>query len=178
MSNQLRIYGDSFSVPSVKLEEKPAFDTWTDIVAKNLVVHECNYTAQWGVSNEWIFDHLIKDLDTMSEGDYVIVQTSQTHRQWFFEDQPDVANYYVANLEKLVTPERATAIKTYITHLHNPKVDEIRYMQFCLALERIADVYRHLRILILPGFGFVNGCIGNLANLSDQEIDTAEHHIF
>lgn len=174
----LWIFGDSFSVPSAVWNTHPDFDNWIDIVASRLGVEGYNYSAEWGVSNDWIFAQLIDKLNDIPSGDYVIVQTTQKHRQWFFEDQPDLSNYYVMNFEKQVSEAKANAVKEYITHLQNDNLDHIRYIQFCLALERLCSIFDNLKILILPGFWSLNGCVGNLVTVSDNEFTSKTHHEF
>jgi hypothetical protein len=175
MPNKFWVFGDSFSTqdlpptpsnPSGKMDHL----SWLGHVCKGLQIQEANIHADYGVSNDWIFHEFTTNINNMEEGDYVIIQPTQKHRQWFFED-PCISNYWIKDLEHHVSKEESTAVEMYVTHLQNDKLDDLRYVQFCLALERLGQLAQHLRILVLPGFFGVNGVIGTLVSISDAEFD-------
>ena len=175
MSNKLWVFGDSFStqdLPPTPSNPTGKMDhlSWVAHTCKGLNILEANIHADYGVSNEWIFHEFTTNLNSMEPGDYVIIQPTQKHRQWFFED-PCISNYWIKDLERHVSPEENKAIEMYVTHLQNDKLDDLRYVQFCLALERLSQLAQHLRILVLPGFFSVNGVIGTLVSVSDAEFD-------
>lgn len=175
MSNKLWVFGDSFSTqdlpptpsnPTGKMEHV----SWVAHTCKKLNITEATIHADYGVSNDWIFHQFTTTLNSMDEGDYVIIQPTQKHRQWFFED-PCISNYWIKDLERYVSKEENKAVEMYVTHLQNDRLDDLRYVQFCLALERLGQLAQHLRILVLPGFFGVNGVTGTLVAVSDAEFD-------
>lgn len=173
MSNKLWIFGDSFSaMPAEKID----FALWPSLVASGLGFIEYENKAQYGVSNDWIFHEYMTYLNDMESGDYVIIQPTQKYRQWFFED-PTLSNYYLKDLDQHISAEQYSAIKSYITHLQRDIIDELRYGQFILALERLSELAKHLKILVLPGFFGIAGVKGSLISVCDGEFDNGDHLI-
>lgn len=162
---KLWIFGDSFSTKAPNNLEYP---TWTEVVTTRLNVTCCENFSMNGVSNDYIFYKLAEQFKKMSQDDYVIVQTSQKNRQWFFND-PSLSNYTMGDLAKYITSDQSLALDYFLTQLQNDELDEIRYVQFSLALERMTDVLRHTRMLILPGFVPVHGVTGSLLEVSQGE---------
>ena len=121
-----------------------------------------------------IFHQYTTHINEMEVGDYVIIQPTQKYRQWFFED-PSLSNYYLKDLDCHVSKEQFHAVQEYITHLQKDVIDELRYAQFILALERLSELANHLRILILPGFFGVGGVQGSLISICDGEFHSEEH---
>ena len=183
MTNKIWVFGDSFSTqempptpsnPDGKIEHW----SWLAHVSKGLNITEGHVHADYGVSNDWIFHQFTTNINDIDAGDYVIIQTTQKHRQWFFED-PCISNYWLKDLEQHVSKEENKAVEDYVTYLQNDRLDDLRYVQFCLALERLAQLAQHLRILVLPGFFGVNGVIGTMIDVCDAEFDkstTAQHY--
>jgi hypothetical protein len=168
-------FGDSFSTQDMPPTDEnpsgtPNHPSWLEYTSQGLGITEAIVHANYGVSNDWIFDQFKENIELMESGDYVIIQTTQKHRQWFFED-PCVSNYWLRDLEKHVSKDELDAVHKYIAHLQSDKVDDLRYIQFCLALERISQIAAHLRILVLPGFFGVNGVNGTLISICDDEFD-------
>jgi hypothetical protein len=165
---KLWLYGDSFT-----LHDKADVNSWPALLAQKLCVPQYTVNAYAGASNDWIFYMLTTTISEMSIGDYVVVQTTQKHRQWFFESQPSVSNYWIKDLEKFVAPDKVKAVDMYIEHLQRDQIDDIRWTQFSLALERLTRLI-DVNFLILPGFNLVNGVAGTLATVSDDEFLVSE----
>jgi len=171
MSNKLWIFGDSFSaMPKGEFN----FPLWHELVASGLGFTGYENRAETGVSNDWIFHEYTTYLNEMEPGDYVIIQPTQKYRQWFFED-PTLSNYYLKDLDQHVSKEQFNAVKQYITHLQRDIIDELRYAQFILSLERLSEMAKHVRILVLPGFFGVAGVQGSLISICDGEFDNEDH---
>ena len=173
MANKIWVFGDSFSTQEAppsenNLEGGIPYLSWVALASKELQITEGRIYADYGVSNDWIFHQFTTSLNEMDEGDYVVIQTTQKHRQWFFDD-PCISNYWLKDLEKHVSKEESKAVESYVTYLQNDRLDDLRYVQFCLALERLSQLAQHLRILVLPGFFGVNGVTGTLVETSDSE---------
>lgn len=173
MATKLWVFGDSFSTydmppskdnPTGKVEHP----SWIALTCKGLDISESTIYADYGVSNDWIFHQFIENMHQMDTGDYVIIQPTQKHRQWFFEE-PSLANYWLKDLEKHVSKEEKNAVEAYVTYLQNDRLDDLRYVQFGLALERLSQMAQHLRILVLPGFFGVTGVTGTLISICDGE---------
>jgi hypothetical protein len=165
MDNSLWLFGDSFSAqPNVECD----FIVWPELIARHFKLpHYWNW-ARMGCANDFIFHEFTSHINEMKEGDFVIVQTTSPNRQWFFED-PEVGNYLIQDLEKYVTADQKKAVDHYIKHLQSDKIDDLRYTQFGLALERLGAMVPHLRILVLPAFYTLPGIIGHLTQVSDGE---------
>lgn len=161
---KLWLYGDSFTVQP----GKDTKDIWQSVLSRRLNAREYTNHAQAGVSNDWIFHQLTTTLKDMSQDDYVVVQTTQKHRQWFFESQPAIANYWIKDLERFVTTDKVKAVDAYVEHLQRDRLDDLRWVQFSLALERLTQLV-DVNVLVLPGFSPVNGVTGTLATVSDEE---------
>lgn len=177
MTSKLWVFGDSFSTPSIPpslANPDGSVDhlSWVAHVSKGLEIEEGHIHSDYGVSNDWIFHQLTTNINSMEPGDYVIVQTTQKHRQWFFDD-PCISNYWIKDLDRHISKEENAAVESYVAHLQNDRLDDLRYVQFCLALERLSQLAQHLRILVLPGFFGVNGVVGTLVETSDAEFDSS-----
>lgn len=160
----LWIFGDSFSAKA----DNAKAECWPSLLANKLGVSTYSEIALAGVSNDWIFYMLTSNFNKMSSGDWVVVQTTQMHRQWFFEDLPDIANYWIKDFEKYVSTDRAKAVNMYVEHLQQDRIDHVRWVQFSLALERLTQLV-DVNMLILPGFNPVNGVSGTLDDVSAGE---------
>jgi len=166
MPYNLWVFGDSFSTVS---PENLGYNTWPELVAKELQVDQYINHADHGVSNDYIFYQLTSHAANMQAGDYVIIQLTNKNRQWFFENQHHLANFHILDFEKQVTNDQEHAVKEYIKHLQNDSLDDIRYTQLILSLMYISNSARHLRILILPGFTEIDGINGTLMEVCDKE---------
>lgn len=163
--SKLWIFGDSFAMPQAK---DSTANPWTLQLAKRLNVESSMNFALPGVGNDYIFYRLSEHINQTEEGDYIIIQTTNRSRQWFFED-PVLSNYAIRDIAKYITKDQDQALKEYITHLQNDTIDEMRFVQFSLALERISQLAEHARILILPGFHNAFGVNGTLIQICDEE---------
>jgi hypothetical protein len=163
------VFGDSFSVAS-KFQEQPLpYNIWTDILTCQLGHTEHYNYAEWGVSNDYIVSQFISKLPEMRTSDCVVLQLTNSNRQWFFKDFPHLANYFTKGIEKDLSSDQIHAIRMYITHLQRDEIDIMRYTLTGLAIERIAQQYKNLRILMLPGFLHVDGVKGALVEVCDGE---------
>lgn len=168
--SKLWIFGDSFSMPQPLDSE---FVPWSVQLAANLGVESSNNYAMPGVSNDYIFYRLAESINETDEGDYIVIQTTNQHRQWFFKD-PVLSNYCIRDIDKYISKEQATALKEYISHLQNDELDNVRFIQFRLALERIVTLIQHAKFLILPGFHLCHGVEGSLIQVCDEEFETLD----
>lgn len=166
--SKLWIYGDSFSMPPSLALAPLDYATWTEQVCQQLGCNEIMNRARPGVSNDYIFSEIIKDTNSMELGDFCIIQTTQKNRQWFFED-PELSNYKIGDLHDYISRDQANAVKQYVTHLQRDELDDLRFIQFSLALERITTLAGHVRMLILPGFFGAHNIEGYLIKVSDNE---------
>lgn len=162
---KLWIFGDSFAMP---LPTDSKFDSWPLQVARKLGVEASMNFAMPGVSNDYIFYQLTEHLNSTEKGDFIIIQTTNKNRQWFFED-PVLCNYNIRDIDKFITKDQSRALKEYILHLQKDGLDEVRYLQFSLALERVVQLMPHARFLILPGFHQTHGVEGSLIQVCDSE---------
>jgi hypothetical protein len=168
MPGKLWLFGDSFTSQAINNSEQ----CWPNLLATKLGISEYENFAECGVSNDWIFYMLTSNINNLEVDDFVVVQTTQKHRQWFFENQPTIANYWIKDFSKFVTAEQSLAVDKYVEHLQTDKLDDVRWVQFSLALERLAQLLP-VNMLVLPGFNSVNGVIGTLVDTSENEFVTA-----
>jgi hypothetical protein len=170
----LWVFGDSFSIAS-KFQPQPLpYTLWTDLLAHHLEYTEHYNYADWGVANDYIINEFISKLPEMKPADCVVLQLTNSNRQWFFKDKPCTANYVAKGLEKELTTDQIRAVEMYVTHLQRDDIDIMRYTLLQLAIERIAQQNRRLRILILPGFVPLDGVRGTLVEICDGEFINTE----
>jgi len=162
---KLWIFGDSFAMPPAK---DSTADTWTLQLARKLGVEASMNFALPGVGNDYSFYRLSEHINQTEAGDYIIIQTTNKSRQWFFED-PVLSNYCIRDMHTYISKEQHHALQEYVTHLQNDTIDELRFVQFSLALERITQIVSHARMLILPGFHVNHGVEGSLIQVCDEE---------
>jgi hypothetical protein len=163
----LWIFGDSFSLPSDAFKGID-HNLWLDILAINLGEEKYFNAAEWGVSNEYILDTFHQQYSKINKDDYVIVQLTSAYRQWFFEEKPYLANYYVNNIDQDISPEEYTALQGYISHLQSDRIDQLRYKSIEYCLKYIA-LMSPFKMLILPGFDPVDDINGTLVDICDGE---------
>lgn len=168
--SKLWVFGDSFSdMPQTRTEY-----SWQNLLANKLRITGIENRACPGASNDWIFYTVTSNINNLAGDDYVVIQTTQKHRQWFFRDRPTIGNYWIADFEKFVTPDQRKAVDMYVDHLQSDLIDNVRWTQFSLALERLTPSIA-ARVLVLPGFESVNGVIGTLLEVSDNEFIDQEN---
>ena len=102
----LWVFGDSFSVSRVAVVDDTAPPLWHEIVASNLNLEEYHSHAQWGVSNEYILEQFLKYQLEYNSGDHIIVQLTNSSRQWFIKDHPELSNFYVTDIDRWLTKEQ------------------------------------------------------------------------
>ena len=183
----LYVFGDSFSIPQKHMNEVfgprgepvsyiPLEKTWTTIVNENINEgSEYVNDAVLGCSNAYIYYRLVERESLFKEGDFVIIQLTSVHREWFFEDKP----YMAIQLATKITPgidvteEQYQALEMYKRHLYFDRRSLIHYSMFLDSLAHKVRVYgeRGIRCLILPGFDNVPGVKGNLTETSGLEFD-------
>ena len=174
----LWIFGDSFSVPSsFKHENLWQYDeNWIDIVARNLNLNkdDVNNFSQFGVSNDYIFNLLIKNFKKIQNGDIVIVQTTQASRKWFFPDNPSLSNF-VSMREGNHSKQVQNALDHYVRYLQNEQLDDIQYTAYVYSIQYMMLVKPNIKFLIIPGFSDSPGVNGNLIkNVCDAEFSSPE----
>lgn len=160
------LFGDSFSVP--KGNSPVEHLLWSQNLSINLN-EEITYRAQWGVSNEWILNEFISNQENFNEGDRVIIQLTSPERQWFFEDSPELGNFYVEDLDKRISKDKALAVKKYIQFLENKNLTSIRTNLYHLGIKQITEIFKHVHILILPGYTTFYGINGVLMDICNGE---------
>lgn len=165
----LWIFGDSFSVPREKINNPPNYNLWPELLSKNLNLDEYHNYAEWGVSNDYIYDQFNQKTELFKPGDFILIQLTSIDRQWFFEDNPTFGNYYAKGLEKEISKEEYSALKMYIGYLKRDKIDLLRYHMLIGCLERDLQILNFTRILILPGFTPMNNIKGTLVEISENE---------
>lgn len=163
----LWIFGCSFSVSQPA--GKSTHPTWANILAEKMKLTEFHDYAQWGVSNEYIVDQFMKVNNEIQPGDTIIIQLTEKSRQWFFKDQPCIANFYIADLNKYISKKQHQAVKMYIEYLDRDESQDMRYALTCMALQHVSTVMSSCRIMILPGFSSVPGATGSLLSVCNGE---------
>jgi hypothetical protein len=170
----LWIFGDSFSVARENINKGDIdnWPLWHELLANNLgLAGYLNY-AQWGVSNEYILEQFLTRQMEYEPGDCIVIQLTSSSRQWFFKDRPEIANFYIANMQDAVTNNEAKAIEMYIKYLHRPEMDELRYFMLVKTLEKISQDLNYCKILILPGFHQAPGVTGTLMDICTGEFES------
>ena len=183
----LHIFGDSFSIPQNHMNEVfgphgttvtyiPLEKTWTTIV-KESILGDSEYVndSVLGCSNDYIYYKLVERESSFKEGDFVIIQPTSMHREWFFENKP----YMAIQLATMITPgvdvteEQYQAIEMYKRHLYFEGRNIIHYNMFFDSLVHKVKMYgeHKIRCLILPGFDNVPGVKGNLCEASGTEFN-------
>ncbi len=164
----LWIFGDSFSVRH--RTEDNTHPIWFDILADNLGINDVKIYSEWGVANEFIFAQFLNQHENFEQNDVIIIQLTESNRQWFFKDIPNIANIHnIKHMDKNLSKERYNAIKQYITHLDFPLVHELRYAILIHALKNICVMLEKCNILVLPGFHETSGVKGTLLNVCENE---------
>ncbi len=169
----LWVFGDSFSVTYPYLDNQE-YHLWHELLTTNLdLVGQHNY-AQWGVSNEYIIDQVLTYRLQFKPGDHIIIQLTSSARQWFFKDHPELANFYVSDIDSFLTKDQCTALQMYVTYLQRTDIDDLRYTLFTAALQLLVQVFNECKILILPGFDKIPGITGTLMDICNGEFISAE----
>lgn len=172
----LWVFGDSFSVarPNINKGNISSWSLWHEIVATNLGFAGYQNYAQWGVSNEYILEKFLNHQLEFNFGDYIVIQLTSSSRQWFFKDRPEIANFYLADIDQVVESNEHRAIELFTTYLHRHEIDELRYFMLVKALERIAQELSYCKILFLPGFHPVPGATGTMLDICNGEFISEE----
>lgn len=185
----LYVFGDSFSLPDAHKNEvvgpkglvtfMPLEKSWTRIVSERLIGEDNQVNdAILGCSNEYILHTLRTRESSFKSGDYVIVQLTSYYREWFFEDNPGMANFINAKFVPgvHVTKEQANALEMYKRHLYSDHRLLLHYDAILDAITFRTVLYAQqgIRCLILPGFHNVAGVEGTLFKASSSEFDSDE----
>jgi hypothetical protein len=112
--------------------------------------------------------------ENFAAGDYIIIQTTSASRQWFFKDRPELANFYISDIDKTVSKQEQKAIESYIKYLDNDELLDLRYIMFGFALQHLSLINSDCRILILPGFHKVPNISGTLIDICNNEFISNE----
>jgi hypothetical protein len=169
----LWVFGCSFSVEPGE-HTQANHPAWTDILASNMGLANFHRFSQWGVSNEYIIDQFMLQIQNIQAGDTVIIQLTEKSRQWFFKDQPCLGNIYISNLEQHVPIEQKKAVDMYIKHLDRDDIQTIRYTLLCMALRHVSEMRQDFKIMILPGFNYVPGVVGSLLEICNGEFVSSD----
>lgn len=174
----LWVFGDSFSVPREYMK-LPTHPLWTELVTEGLKEPEIRYCSQWGVSNEWIINELMTKQSQFEVGDKVILQLTSPDRQWFFEDNPSIGNFFIEDLDHFgnISKAQTGAIKSYITHLNSDHLTRIRSSLYHLGVERITQILNWVQILVLPGWTDISGVNGKLMDICNGEFETDQARV-
>jgi len=141
--SKLWIVGDSFSYhyrdeSYLNDERTKNAPIWPRLLAERLpILHLINY-SQFGVSQEWIFDQIKKNiLSKISPEDFLVVVLTEPSRYWYIEDQPSFSNFSMSlglgtNALKILKNERLqTAIELFMTEISRD-VSALRNQEFRL----------------------------------------------
>ena len=169
----LWIFGDSFSVAPPE-NDKLTSPPWHEIVARNLNFKIYRSHAQWGVSNEYILEQFLVHQMEYNSGDCIIIQLTNSSRQWFIKDQPEISNFYITDLNKWFTKDQVAAVNMYIKYLQRDELDELRYFTLVKALERLTQELADCNILIIPGFHPIPSINGTLTDICNNEFVSDE----
>lgn len=170
----LWVFGDSFSAARPDTETSTVWPLWHEQVARNLNLESYRSHARWGVSNEYILEQFLIHQMEYNTGDCIIIQLTNSSRQWFIKDQPEISNYYVTDIDRWFTKDQVAAVNMYIKHLQRDDMDELRYFMLIKALERITQELADCKILILPGFHPIPGINGTLTDICNNEFSSDE----
>mgnify|MGYP007061963241 CR=1 FL=1 len=186
----LYMFGDSFSIPESHKTEVfgpdgksvtylPLEKSWTTLVNEEFFRDsEIVSDAVLGCSNDYIYQQICIRESSFKTGDYVLVQLTSLHREWFFKDKPYLSNTHnlLGNLDQLdssITKEQQTALQMYMQYLHSDHRLILHYNAILDSINFRTKLYGEhgIRCLILPGFHNVPGVQGNLSEVSGLEFD-------
>lgn len=172
----LWIFGDSFSVArsSINKGDIEPWPLWHELLASNLNLDGYRNYSQWGVSNEYILEKFLNHQLSYQDGDYIVVQLTNSSRQWFFKDHSELANFYVNDIDKYLTKEQVAAINMYIQHLQRDELDELRYFMLVNSLQHLTQQLPGCKVLLLPGYHPIQGVINTLMNICAGEFVSNE----
>ena len=168
-------FGDSYSTPPVKDSNLWQYKiNWMSQLASNLST-DAKYVSSYGVANEWILHNFIENQINFKDNDYIIVQTTSSHRRWFFEDRPQLGNFYGSNIEQHIRKEENNSLKKYLEFLYHEKQDTIFYKSTIYSLFYLAGKMSNVKIFILPGAHGCPGVNGDLTNdVCDREFSSID----
>jgi hypothetical protein len=92
--SKLWVFGDSFVIEKNKhYDFTNSVDwAWHKQIAKKLKCEEIRVVGEFGISNEFLMNLIMKNKHLISKDDYVIIITTQIGRQWLLEKFPEYAN--------------------------------------------------------------------------------------
>lgn len=145
----LHIFGDSFTVPAEVVTGRgqkglyyasPAeswnggrprarINTWINLVASELSLKHkdldlVNY-SQYGVAQDFTWDAINTNIDTIGVDDYVIIAVTHPNRFWYIREHPNLSNHHIINLEQYIEREQAWAIKLFMQYIQRPELDTL-----------------------------------------------------
>lgn len=178
---KLWIFGDSFSA----MRQEDLDDCkllWHEALGKKLSA-EVVYKSNFGWSNDYIYKHLIENINNINHDDYVIIQYTEKNRKYFFKEAPQCGNYHALcnmssdDLLSLgLNKNVKNAIISYIKYLHNEEADELSYHQLLNATGSMMAEIPSNNVRLVPGFGHVNGVKGCLNDVSWNEYKNKNQH--
>ena len=151
--NTLWIFGDSFVS---HLNKNYDIDYFPDWAWTRQLAHKLNLNlkicALPGISNQWIAKKINEHEENMTQGDTVIIVTSEPNRTWLLEDRPEFSNIFVNNLEKWISKKQNKAIQSYVENfgIQHDFISQMHYdwfLHWCRS-----KLSNKFMLCILPGF--------------------------
>jgi hypothetical protein len=154
--NKLYIYGDSFSA-----DYEGEDWIWTRSLAEQMnklnLVNAMKNASQAGTANDWLWYHMRNDVAQWQQGDYVIVIPTETARQWWFEDKPEMSNImsliYAKESKELKAqrPRAVQAVEAYYESLWRHDIDIMRFEHSMVWL-KMMSIQAKVDLVIMPAF--------------------------
>jgi hypothetical protein len=125
---RLFITGDSFAV--LPRDPDPV-KNWILLLAEKLSDQlgqqvEVINNSLMGCAQDWNWMSLQNWYEyTVTDNDFVVVAMTHPSRQWFFENQPEIANANLIDLDKWVSKEQARTVELFIKYMQRPNLDLI-----------------------------------------------------
>jgi hypothetical protein len=179
----LWVFGDSYTIPTgfintesgirAKMDGKVYTTNWVDEVVGKLDVSSLKLYSQFGVSNEWIFKHVMEQSNNFRPEDYIIVQLTNSNRHWWFPDEPASSNLAQSVSDPSWSKDKKKAIESHLKYLQNDNMDNLIYSSVIYSFMYVKIACPGIKMLLLPGWGRGPDTIGNLTdNVCDAEFDS------
>ena len=178
---KLWVFGDSYSIDHYKSPGvsnwQPIDKSWVDLTSDYLRADETTITAQPGVSNSWIYQEVLKVIESFTSNDLVIIQLTSKTREWLIERHPALSNWQGLYdfKDTDITKDEELALKYYQRYLHNHNTINSHYDMLVRALMFIAK-NTESKMLFLPGFDPLPGCTGTLGDICYGEFNESINH--
>jgi len=172
-NSTLWVTGDSFSF-SEPDDDNP--NVWFYKVANDLGFTLKNY-SQAGVSQDWSWEGINRLRPNLTKDDQLLIVLTHPSRYWFFEDRPGATNIHIADIDKVIEPERLKAAELYIKHIQRMQLDSLQLEHRLGWLNHMVTIHGWRKPIILlafdqfiedrslyPGLTFANGCLNDIAD--------------